>query len=382
MKPQIIIIFTVACLYAQITLAKPKHQCTRNDKVVSCSNRFLSTVPRFVKEKDTESLDMSENEMEELFDADFQGLPNLRYINFNSNTISYIEDNAFEILTELEHVDLSSNLLEDIPEDVFINNKKLKTLDLSGNIFNMQTPLLISDSLEKLDLSFCKITTFNENHVKKLPNLRRLNLNSNNLVVLDVDIFLQLKHFSHVSLRYNTWSCTCDTIVMFDKFIGNNFTTVTDPVSCLKSKTFVHIYDRNGAVSYEQFCGDDVTTESNKPSQEQIFNMPDSVNRIETEDAFSENIMRNLSKNSIGDEQHEEFLLTNNLKMLETILKNEKIYFKDMVEDKNLLGSVVGSTVKMLMAFIFLCGVATGCLVTVIFASRLKKERVQQLLKV
>lgn len=66
----------------------------------------------------------------------------------------------------------------------------LKTLDMShNNNMNLNNITLSHDNLEKVDLSFCGVTTISEENFRSLPNLKVLILKANAIQHIDVNTF-------------------------------------------------------------------------------------------------------------------------------------------------------------------------------------------------
>lgn len=115
-------------------------------------------------------------------------------LNLSMNNIQNIEKVALENLWNLEDLILSNNSITDIadinPSELFNYNKKIKFLDLSNNLFvdlgRDNNTILISESLEVLDVSQCRIDVLIGPIVLSgLKKLKYLNLSNNPLKQLD-----------------------------------------------------------------------------------------------------------------------------------------------------------------------------------------------------
>lgn len=115
-------------------------------------------------------------------------------LNLSSNQIESINQYTFQNLLSLEELMLNENLIEDIadinPNVLFYNNINLRVLNLSGNPFedlgrDLNT-ILISESLEVLDVSRCQITSLEGPLVlSELKKLVYLDLSNNPLIHMD-----------------------------------------------------------------------------------------------------------------------------------------------------------------------------------------------------
>jgi hypothetical protein len=128
----------------------------------------------------------------------------LKIVDFSDNKIAFIDPNAFLKNHELERVNLSTNEIKQLFPDTFEANTKLidvdlsynriteldrnifsrttiKTLSLRGNELKIETSvsLFTAPVLEKLDLSFCGITSLSPNTFRDMLNLRVLLLDNN-----------------------------------------------------------------------------------------------------------------------------------------------------------------------------------------------------------
>jgi len=121
-------------------------------------------------------------------------MTNCKKLNLSMNNIQYIEKVALENLWNLEDLILSNNSIMNItdinPSELFNNNKYLKFLNLSNNhLDNLgqdNNTILVSESLEVLDVSQCKIVSLIGSIVfSGLKKLKYLNLSNNPLKSFD-----------------------------------------------------------------------------------------------------------------------------------------------------------------------------------------------------
>jgi len=115
-------------------------------------------------------------------------------LNLSTNNIQKIETVALQNLWDLEYLILSDNSIMDIsdinPSELFNNNKKIKYLNLSnnplGNLGLDNNTILISESLEVLDVSHCQIfSLIGPIVLSGLKMLKYLNLSNNPLKDFD-----------------------------------------------------------------------------------------------------------------------------------------------------------------------------------------------------
>nr|XP_022900930.1 protein slit-like [Onthophagus taurus] len=303
-------------------------RCKLTSREINCSGNDLNKIPMFQNTGNIEILDFCDNEIEELYKANFYNFTNLKQLRLNFNNIVYVEDNTFENLIQLESLDLSKNILEEVPDELISTNKKIITLNLSNNLFSSRTPSLYSSSLENLDLSWTKISYFTEENIVGLPNLKTLSLNANNLIHVNPEIFKLPKSFSSVNLNFNSWACNCETIKMFKKLTEENLFKVDNDINCYRENRIEAIYGKNGPISKRLNC-----------------------------------------------EKHNNDSLINGIKSLEEILKMEKIYYQELRKEKDVLVSVTSLTMKILIVVIFFVGISLGILISTIMDKRIRQIR-------
>lgn len=343
------------------TASPTREQCEDTGTELSCSEQRLHKVPKVSLQNKIELLDLSQNDLDELYKVDFNEYIYLVTLYLNDNSISYIEDDTFENLRELDFIDLSRNLLEEIPDDIIVNNEKLTILDLSENLFQAQTPTLTSKSLEVLDLSQCKLTQFSNDSIVNLPNLRLLYLNSNNLMTLDHRMFSIPTLFYYVQIEFNPWECSCNTVKMLKHLIDKDMFEINQPISCVDDKkSHIHIYDKNGP----KMC------KTKRKVKEDITTLSNDIADYGSDDISLKNIYLN------GDEQ-----MSKGIKYLEEILKNEKIYFQELKNERNVIDSVTVWTAKIFILAIFFSGISLGLLISALMQRRIRRTRSKLLLK-
>lgn len=247
-------------------------KCTCSDAVVNCTAVSLEAVPN-LESLDVEptSIDFSGNEIINIQSTDFSfdGSSKVQYLYLSDNSILDIHESAFLEMSELKEIYLARNLLESVPPMLIEENKNLVLLDLSGNFFDMNNLELHSDSLEVLDLSSTKISSFTEDNIKYLPNLKVLNLRFNNLKYIEPSVFNNPNLLS-VDVYYNVWECNQNTIDLFNLLVSRNLTEIKDPIKCVTNDDkYKDIYTRNGPVL------DSLNLEDTNKIEEELKELPD-----------------------------------------------------------------------------------------------------------
>nr|AFK76488.1 toll-like receptor 22d [Gadus morhua] len=140
-------------------------------------NAFPNDIPLIVT-----SIDLSQNNISKLNNADLKNLPNLLRLNLKCNSISIIESGTFFVQMSLEVLNLNSNRLCKLEEGMFDGLVNLTELRLSFN--NIQTLAPASfKSLSKLtflDLGHNKLRNL-ANILNHTPHLQILNIPANKI---------------------------------------------------------------------------------------------------------------------------------------------------------------------------------------------------------
>ncbi|XP_065159284.1 slit homolog 3 protein-like [Atheta coriaria] len=242
---------------------EPGCRCTGIE--IDCSNSDLDVVPDLKNIQGANIVDLSNNRIEELEDElPWMGIEQLQFLYFNTNSIYLVSDLAFDRLVNLEYLDLSSNYMELLPDTLFSSNPRLHTLILQGNLFQSNTPRIHSSSIRHLDLSFCKLSTFTVENIKNLPSLTTLNLQVNNLVYLQPEVFNQHPGIS-LSLSYNYWACNCSTVELYKWALDNQPRVIIDEKCNNKNNIHVNLFNRTREFLYKEKCDIDEDTFGTKP---------------------------------------------------------------------------------------------------------------------
>lgn len=107
----------------------------------------------------------------------------VRYLYANNVSINELSRNSFLIANQLESIDMSWNALEKLYETAFYDASNLLMLNLSHNIISELLPSVFEklDKLSILDLSYNQISAVPFELFQPLKNLETLNLRQNRL---------------------------------------------------------------------------------------------------------------------------------------------------------------------------------------------------------
>lgn len=222
-------------------------------KHLDLSNCALSSLPQ-VTLPNLRSAIFQGNRLRALPDDSFRSFLNLTYLDLSRNVIKSIGSEAFRRLDWIQTINLRFNPFNSLAADTFNTNfrlqylylsqtyltevpafdmesirvldlseceinflsrgslrrmPQLKSLDLSKNFITTLPDYLESESLGDLSMAFCRITTISKNTFKNMPSLRKVNLVGNRLTTAFNISFLH--HIETVKLGDNLWRCYCNS---------------------------------------------------------------------------------------------------------------------------------------------------------------------------
>ena len=175
---------------------------------LSCNELKILPGKIFITQRNLESLNLSDNKIQELTDDAFSGLKRLKRLAIKTNKLRYIKNKTFKSLRRLEILDLSENLISEIHHKLFKNLNSLKVLKLHKNHLRIVPSEAFSSAsnLIELDLSDNNIIVIESHAFKYLHSLALLNLAKNNLSTMDVDGLPGLERLEALYLEDNNFS--------------------------------------------------------------------------------------------------------------------------------------------------------------------------------
>ncbi|XP_033123559.1 toll-like receptor 2 [Anneissia japonica] len=227
-------------------------------RIVDCSYEHLSAVPPVeTVPTDTMKYLLNKNEINSLKNNSFRTLTTLKYLNMESNDLSYrtIESDAFRGLKKLKYLSLSKNtnlhrLLDQwfvdltsleflnlthcgiyrIENYVFKHCKYLQTIDLSWNgIKSLPIPVFQNLlSLNYLCIDHNKLTSIPNKAFVGSRKLMNISVTDNSLTGISENVGLQnLISLHNLSVSFNKFSCDC-YLVWFRQWIDKANVTFPD----------------------------------------------------------------------------------------------------------------------------------------------------------
>jgi Leucine-rich repeat (LRR) protein len=163
----------------------------------------------------------------------FRGLRKLEVLSAGNNLIKDLDSNLFVGLDELKYLDFSNNSLSVISPQLFENNRKLRYLFLKSNTLSVphSGPILISDSLAHLDISFCNITSMPPQAFIHLNNLTSLRMIGNPLRNMDTKTMQPLKKLQVVLFGPDS-SCSESSLQNIFEYLQQKSVTYYAPPLC------------------------------------------------------------------------------------------------------------------------------------------------------
>ena len=233
-----------------------------NSREVKCSYLGLSDIPAMLNSSTVHTLDLSNNEISILKNASFSSYSSLFTLILPYSKVEEIEINAFAGLQMMRDVDLSYNKLQSFNPKIFSSNPVLETVSLRGNnlvYLSSDFPILLSNSISSLDLSFCSLTKVHSVTFSSLPSLYDLDLSSNNLQTISLRTFENVPDLRVLELNNNRWTCNCDIVEVMqwaDSRRGQQ--PAHKPVKCLEGQQYRPLWTMAGG---NRSCSESKTTE-------------------------------------------------------------------------------------------------------------------------
>ncbi|XP_026822165.1 leucine-rich repeat-containing protein 15-like isoform X2 [Rhopalosiphum maidis] len=174
----------------------PKQCAVCSSIEMLCSGANITDVLNYDMDPQIENLEFSDMTLN-FIPLQVSHMTNCKKLNLSSNNIQQIEKDALQNLWNLEDLILSNNSIMNIadinPSELFNNTKNIKRLNLSNNhitdLGQNHSTILISESLEVLDVSQCQIlSVVGQIVLSGLTKLKYLNL-SNNPILLFGELF-------------------------------------------------------------------------------------------------------------------------------------------------------------------------------------------------
>ncbi|CAF0954619.1 unnamed protein product [Brachionus calyciflorus] len=144
------------------------------------------------------------NNMSNLESDVFQDVPLLNNLNLKDNLIKNLDDNLFDYSRELVTIHLGSNQIEWLDRGIFKNLRKLKYLFINNNRLKILEPLFDNlESLEFLDVSFNQIDTIQNDTFKNLKQIKKIYITDKQLPEINSETFKGAYNLENLRMSIN-----------------------------------------------------------------------------------------------------------------------------------------------------------------------------------
>lgn len=157
------------------------------------------------------SLDLSENQLEEIDSTFFSALPALRALDLKLNGLTRIDPRIWSQMPRLELLDLSRNSLDVLDERICQQLPNLERMNVSSNqLSRIGLRAFRCPNLRTLDVSHNTLTDFSDDAFDQRNSIQFLDLSHNIL-----DSIPNLRHLGESVLLKYIFRCKCYTILTF-----------------------------------------------------------------------------------------------------------------------------------------------------------------------
>ena len=166
------------------------------------------------------SLDLSYNQLQHVYDSAFKGLHSLTTITLQGNSIKTFPLISLQFVPTLRLINLNHNPIPSLQQNT-VANLNVSTLLLSHMdvlTFIDRHAFVNLTSLTRLELTNNRILNYIDPEAfHNLPELKSLFLHSNNLSVIEEDMFVHLASLETVTLNRNSLFCDCNLWWLIDE---------------------------------------------------------------------------------------------------------------------------------------------------------------------
>ncbi|XP_043923939.1 toll-like receptor 13 [Protopterus annectens] len=190
---------------------------------VLCYKMNLKQVPKEIPEQ-VNNLDLSENQIRNLWIADFKCMSCLQVLNVSQNCINFIEQGTFTILGSLRVLNLSNNNLTVLFSNMFYGLTNLTVLHLGCNNIKWIESAAFANltSLNTINLTLNKLLSMSSlKPVFRVEALKELHIAGNNLKIFSTEDIIQMSAvLEGLDISRNPFSVINITNDVFDDLVS------------------------------------------------------------------------------------------------------------------------------------------------------------------
>ncbi|CAN7941896.1 unnamed protein product [Ixodes hexagonus] len=180
-----------------------RHLMLRHTVLGSLPNKAFCDFPSLV------NLDVSYCGLSHINETPFYGLRALTELHLEFNFLTSLSSGVFDHLANLKTLNLTGNRINFLPGTrPFLPVRALEVLDLSGNELEYLIPETFANTtIRAITLSQKCIIKWTTPIFSTMPNLKRLDLEGNNIYTLDDLMFRDISAVEKVNVCKNPWDC-------------------------------------------------------------------------------------------------------------------------------------------------------------------------------
>ncbi|XP_065215379.1 phospholipase A2 inhibitor beta-like isoform X2 [Planococcus citri] len=170
-----------------------------------------------------------------------------------SNCAVDVNVNSFQNLAQLQNVTFYNTSIVNLDPSLFEYNRNLKVLNLSSNPLKIWRNVLVSNSIEDIDLSYCDLKVIPKNAFSQILNLKRLilkgnelksmnnvlplsttflDLSDNDLEAVSIKALRPLADLEQIDISGNPLICSCK-LKLIEKYLSLKNVSFVKPVECI-----------------------------------------------------------------------------------------------------------------------------------------------------
>lgn len=270
----------------------------------------------------------------------------LVHLDLSQNQLSSIQDLTFN-LPNLKSLNLADNILNNFDNEIFFQNsnlENLKTLDLANNLLRSFNLDVLPTQIEQISLDHNKILTLNNLSSKIYPNLESLVLNKNSLKN-DFSFLKKLPNLKILKIEENQLEALDLNLQKSEVNSGEDGSDTPSPIKIYASKNEIQWLSKAnlgpGAnrihtldLSYNRLKGIQVDTLNNLPETANIYLTNNKFNCCYSSHIYDWILKRN-NQSPTDDGDFDDMNVNGDLTCYSSILDETVIMSKETTQNQN-----------------------------------------------